>query len=163
MFPDDIKNLAKSVVIGAEAKGLTIAAAESCTGGLLSSALTAIAGSSAVVDRAFVTYSNKAKMEMLGVAELDIRKHGAVSERVARTMAIGALVHSDCSLSAGITGIAGPGGGENKPVGLVYIAVVRAGFEDGIVDKNIFKGNRDEIRMRAVGRALRLLAHAVSR
>lgn len=164
MFPSEITALAESVIITCQMKGLTIATAESCTGGLLSAALTSVPGSSEVFERGFVTYSNQAKMDMLGVAELAIQGHGAVSKRVAETMAVGALVYSGCSLSAGITGIAGPGGGsDDKPVGLVHIAVARAGFEDHIHEKHTFEGDRDEVRYQTLKRALWLLEHASSR
>ena len=123
MFPDDIDRLARKVVEAATARGRAIATAESCTGGLVSGALTAVAGSSAVVERGFVTYSNAAKAELLGVPAELIDRHGAVSEPVARAMAEGALVHSAAAVSVAVTGIAGPGGGSpDKPVGLVHFA-----------------------------------------
>lgn len=104
--------------------GLTLACAESCTGGLVSAAVTAIPGSSAVLERGFVTYSDQAKQEMLGVPAGLISDHGAVSEAVARAMAAGALDRSHADIGVSITGIAGPGGGlQHKPVGLVHFAV----------------------------------------
>ena len=112
----------------ARAAGLTIATAESCTGGLVAGALTAIAGSSDVVDRGFVTYSNAAKMQMLGVPPTLLAQHGAVSQPVAVAMAEGALKASGAGLAVSITGIAGPGGGSaDKPVGLVHFALARRG------------------------------------
>ena len=123
MFPDDIALLARQVIVAAAARNLVIATAESCTGGLVAGALTAVAGSSAVLDRGFVTYSNAAKTGMLGVPADLIASHGAVSEPVARAMATGAVDHSDATVSVSVTGIAGPGGGsDDKPVGLVHFA-----------------------------------------
>lgn len=120
--------LAKTVIELGLARGSVVATAESCTGGLIAAALTDIAGSSAVVDRGFVTYSNEAKTEMLGVPEALIREHGAVSGPVASAMVSGALDNSAADLAVSVTGIAGPGGGSaEKPVGLVYIAVQREG------------------------------------
>jgi len=127
MFPDDIQTQAAAVVAAALAQGVMLATAESCTGGLVAAALTAIAGSSGALDRGFVTYSNEAKTGMLGVPADLIATHGAVSEQVARAMAIGAVSHSRAGLAVSITGIAGPGGGsDEKPVGLVHFAVADA-------------------------------------
>lgn len=118
--------LARSIIDACTAKGVTIVTAESCTGGLIAAALTEIAGSSAVVDRGFVTYSNEAKVEMLGVRPTLIERHGAVSEEVAKAMAEGALARSPADLSVAVTGIAGPtGGSPEKPVGLVHFAAMR--------------------------------------
>jgi nicotinamide-nucleotide amidase len=125
MFPEDIQTLARQVIETAAARGLTLATAESCTGGLVAGALTGIAGSSAVVERGFVTYSNPAKTDLLGVSARLIETHGAVSEPVARAMAAGALARSLASVSVSVTGIAGPGGGTaDKPVGLVHFSAV---------------------------------------
>ena len=111
-----------------KAKKLMVATAESCTGGLVAGALTEIAGSSAVVDRGFVTYTNEAKAEMLGVPAERWRRHGAVSRETAEAMAKGALAHSRADLAVAITGIAGPGGGSaEKPVGLVHFAAASRG------------------------------------
>ena len=110
------------------ARGLKIATAESCTGGLVAAALTDIAGSSDVVDRGFVTYSNEAKQAMLGVPAATLKRHGAVSAETAAAMAAGALKNSQADLAVAITGIAGPGGGsKEKPVGLVYFAAASRG------------------------------------
>lgn len=139
-------------------RGLMAATAESCTGGLVAAALTAIAGSSAVVDRGFVTYSNEAKAEMLGVPMALIQQHGAVSEPVARAMAEGALAHSRAQVSVAITGIAGPGGGSpGKPVGLVHFAAARQGGATR-ARHHVFAGDRDSVRAQAVLAALNLLA-----
>lgn len=135
-----------------------IATAESCTGGLISGALTAISGSSAVVDRGFTTYSNEAKAEMLGVPMALIMEHGAVSEPVARAMVDGALTQSRANVAVAVTGIAGPGGGSReKPVGLVYIAVQRR-YIDAIIAKEVFAGlTRDQVREETVLKALKML------
>ena len=157
MFPDDIARLARKVVEAATARGLAIATAESCTGGLVSGALTAVAGSSAVVERGFVTYSNAAKAELLGVPAELIDRHGAVSEPVARAMAEGALVHSAAAVSVAVTGIAGPGGGSpDKPVGLVHFAAAGPG---GLVHVEHRFGDigREAVRLASVGVALDLL------
>lgn len=124
MFPEDIETLAAAVVEAALRNGVMIATAESCTGGLVAGAITGVAGSSAVFDRGFATYSNAAKSEMIGVPADLIESHGAVSEDVARAMVTGALAHSRATLAVSITGIAGPGGGsEAKPVGLVHFGI----------------------------------------
>lgn len=123
MFPPDIITLAEAVVAASRRSGLMVATAESCTGGLVAGAITAIPGSSEALDRGFVTYSNAAKAAMLGVALDLIDAHGAVSEPVARAMAQGAVAMSGAEVSVSITGIAGPGGGsDEKPVGLVHFA-----------------------------------------
>jgi nicotinamide-nucleotide amidase len=125
MFPDDIQTLARQVIDRAAARGLKLATAESCTGGLVAGALTAIAGSSAVVECGYVTYSNAAKTTLVGVPPALIDRHGAVSEPVARAMAEGAAARLGVDVSVSITGIAGPGGGSaDKPVGLVHFAAV---------------------------------------
>ncbi len=125
--------LSRRVLAAARARGLRIATAESCTGGMVAMNLTAIAGSSDVVDRGFVTYSNAAKMAMLGVPERLLAAHGAVSAEVAAAMAEGALRASDGDLAVSITGVAGPGGGSTeKPVGLVHLA---AASRDGQVNR----------------------------
>ncbi len=144
-----------------EAAGLRIATAESCTGGLVAAWLTEIPGSSTVVDRGFVTYSNVAKTEMLGVAAGLIAQHGAVSEAVARAMAEGALARSGADVAVAVTGIAGPGGATAaKPVGLVHFAVARLG-ETAVLERRYGDLGRSEIRERAVGDALALLEGAL--
>jgi len=141
-------------------KGLMLATAESCTGGLVAAQLTAIPGSSAVVERGFVTYSNEAKAEMLGVPPELIHTHGAVSEPVARAMAEGALAHSRAHLSVAITGIAGPDGGTaEKPVGLVHLATARLGGPI-LTRHHVFPGDRDAVRAQAVATALAMLEDA---
>ena len=149
---------AADVLAACRDKGELIATAESCTGGLVAAALTAVPGSSDVFERGFVTYSNAAKSEMLGVPFWLIEKHGAVSEDVARAMAGGALTHSRASLVVAVTGIAGPGGGTpEKPIGLVHFA---AGRPDGPMhhERVVFGDlGRAEVRRRSVERALTLL------
>ena len=148
--------LATNLLDRCRTANITIVTAESCTGGLLAAALTEIAGSSAVVDRGFVTYSNAAKRETLGVPLDLIERVGAVSEEVARAMAEGAARVSKCGLAISITGIAGPGGGTpEKPVGLVYIAVVRPSAATKVARK-IYAGDRHAVRGEAVAEALRL-------
>src|SRR6185295_1657558 len=128
MFPADLLQLAEDFLHVCRRKSLTVCTAESCTGGLIAALLTEIPGSSDVVERGFVTYSNAAKAEQLGVPADLIAVHGAVSEPVARTMAEGALSHSHADLAVSVTGVAGPGGGSlAKPVGLVHLAAARRG------------------------------------
>jgi nicotinamide-nucleotide amidase len=149
---------AAAVLDKARARSDLIATAESCTGGLVAAALTAIPGSSDVVDRGFVTYSNSAKSEMLGVPVWLIEKHGAVSEDVARAMAGGALIHSHATVAVAVTGIAGPSGGTpEKPVGLVHFAAARR--EGPVLHEQVLFGNlgRADIRAASVERALILL------
>lgn len=150
---------AEAVLAACRRQGWTIATAESCTGGLVAGALTAVPGSSDVVDRGFVTYSNAAKMAMLGVPLETLEAHGAVSAQTAEAMARGALQAAGTALAVSITGVAGPGGGtEAKPVGLVHFGCAR---EDGTVllrECRFGALTRDEIRARSVGVALDLLA-----
>jgi nicotinamide-nucleotide amidase len=157
MFPDDILEQARAVVAAAIGRGATVATAESCTGGLVAAALTEIAGSSAAVERGFVTYSNAAKVELLGVPAEAIETHGAVSEPVARAMAAGACERARVEASVAVTGIAGPGGGSaEKPVGLVWFAC------DGPLglrseERRFGDIGRSEVRLASVGVALGLL------
>jgi nicotinamide-nucleotide amidase len=152
---------ASAVLAAARAKGLRIATAESCTGGLLAGALTDIAGSSDVFERGFVTYSNPAKTELLGVDPALIAAYGAVSEEVAAAMAAGALAHSAADLAVSTTGIAGPGGSEFKPEGRVCFGIAGA---NGTQTKTIDFGalGRGKVRATAVDEALRLLAATIS-
>ena len=157
MFPDDVSAPARDVLAACAAAGQRVAVAESCTGGLLAACLTAIPGSSEVVERGFVTYTNQAKSELLGVPETLFTTVGAVSEEVARAMAAGALARSDADVSAAVTGIAGPGGASpGKPVGLVHVAVARAGGA-ALHERHVFTGDRDAVRLQAVRAALDLL------
>ena len=158
MLPPDVTGLATEILDVLERQGLRLAVAESCTGGLVAAALTAIAGSSAVVDRGFVTYSNQAKAEMLGVPMPLIDAKGAVSREVAVAMAEGALRNSAADISVAITGIAGPGGGSaDKPVGTVHFARAARGAATLHLHR-VFDGNRDEVRRQATLTALRLFA-----
>ena len=153
---------AKTLLDLYRAKHLRIATAESCTGGMIAAAITDIAGSSDVFERGFVTYSNEAKAQQIGVAADLIAHHGAVSVHVAREMAAGALKHSAADVAVAVTGVAGPGGGsEAKPVGLVYIAVARRDG-DPAIERHQFHGDRAAIRQATVERALEMLAEAAS-
>jgi nicotinamide-nucleotide amidase len=128
MFPEDLVNRAAALIDLCRAGGLTLATAESCTGGLIAGLITAVPGSSDVLDCGIVTYSNGAKTRLIGVPADLIQRHGAVSEEVARAMAEGALSHSAADVSVAVTGVAGPGGGTAlKPVGLVHCAAARRG------------------------------------
>jgi nicotinamide-nucleotide amidase len=158
MLDPEILERAESVLQTARKAGLQIVTAESCTGGMIAGALTAIAGSSDVVDRGFVTYSNEAKAEMLGVPEEILREHGAVSEPVARAMAYGALINTTAGLSVAVTGIAGPGGGSaEKPVGLVYLAAGRRKNSIIRIRREVFPGDRTDVRRATILTALDML------
>ncbi len=140
------------------ATGLRVATAESCTGGMIAAALTDVAGSSAVFERGFVTYSNAAKAELLGVPEASLAEHGAVSEQTARAMAEGALAHSRADVAVAVTGIAGPDGGSpDKPVGLVHFAAARTGRKTRHLAR-VFPGDRAAVRAATRETALALLA-----
>ncbi len=145
------------------ASGLKLVTTESCTGGLIAAACTALAGSSEWFERGFVTYSNAAKRDSLGVDAALIAAHGAVSEAVARAMAEGALAHSEADLAVAVTGIAGPGGGSlDKPVGTVWLAIAQRGGSTQ-VELLRLSGDRSAIREQTVLRALQaLLARALS-
>ena len=162
MIPDETRlRLAAELVERCAQQGIMVATAESCTGGMIAAAITDIAGSSAVLDRGLVTYSNQAKMEMLGVRAEIIDRHGAVSEETARAMVEGALRHSRAQLAVAVTGIAGPGGGSSdKPVGLVHLAVGRSG---GTISTRrvVFAGDRRAVRIATVETALEMLLEAI--
>jgi nicotinamide-nucleotide amidase len=148
----------------ARAKGLRLATAESCTGGLVAATLTEIAGASDVFDRGFVTYSNAAKCEMLGVAQSLIDSHGAVSAEVARAMAVGAIDRSAADIAVAVTGIAGPGGGSaEKPVGLVHFACATRGGGVDHVERRYGPISRAKIRAASVAQALKLMIAAAQR
>ncbi len=158
----DTEGLATAAAAGRAllAAGLTVVTAESCTGGGLASALTDLPGSSQWFERGYVTYSNEAKMQDLGVERVALETHGAVSAAVAEQMALGALQASGADLAVGITGVAGPEGGSlEKPVGLVYLALGRRGGGVRVV-RELFAGERAEVRRAAVAAALRLLRQA---
>jgi nicotinamide-nucleotide amidase len=143
-------------------RGLMCATAESCTGGLIAGLLTAVPGSSDVVERGFVTYSNMAKTEMLGVEAATIAAYGAVSAQTAEAMARGALARSQAHVAVAVTGVAGPGGGSaEKPVGLVFLAAA-SGSGIAVAEKRFGPLGRDDIRERTVVEALAMLRAAAS-
>ncbi len=154
---DEVERLATAVLAACRTAGVMTVTAESCTGGLVSAALTAIAGSSDVVDRGFVTYTNEAKQEMLGVPAAILAVHGAVSAETAQAMAEGALRHSRAAISVSVTGIAGPGGATpGKPVGLVHFAA-RRGDHLILREERFGAIGRAWVRQRSVLVALELL------
>lgn len=162
LFPLDVETLARLLLDEARTRGWRISTAESCTGGLIAGALTDIAGSSDVVDRGFVTYSNRAKSEMLDVPGDMIADYGAVSEPVARAMAEGALAHSSAHLAVAVTGVAGPGGGTAmKPVGLVHLAT--AAVNGSIVhrEERFIGLDRSGVRLATVRVALEMLRERI--
>ena len=155
---NDFREAAVAVLDTCRARGLKVATAESCTGGLVAGALTAIAGSSDVVDRGFVTYSNEAKHEMLGVPLETLKRYGAVSRQTAEAMASGALAKSRADLAVSITGIAGPGGGSaDKPVGLVHFAAASRSGTTMHAAKRYGDIGRDAVRHQSVLQALAML------
>ncbi|NYT30006.1 MULTISPECIES: CinA family protein [Rhizobium] len=158
LFPDDILSTAETIIRDFTAAGLMISTAESCTGGLIAGALTEISGSSAVVDRGFVTYTNSAKIEMLGVQAETLLRFGAVSEETARQMVHGALFRSRAGIAVAVTGIAGPGGGSaEKPVGLVHLAAKsRSG---ALIHRKMLYGDigRSEVRVATIRTALEMV------
>jgi nicotinamide-nucleotide amidase len=161
MFSQVLRINAETLLATARANGLKITTAESCTGGLIAGLLTEIPGSSDVVERGFVTYSNDAKEEMIGVSHDLLVAHGAVSQQVARAMAEGALNHSKADIAVAVTGIAGPGGGSTeKPVGLVHIAAARG---DSVIHRECRFGDigRTEVRIATIEVALELLSQFV--
>ncbi|MBN9526052.1 MAG: CinA family protein [Alphaproteobacteria bacterium] len=157
MIDQSLIVLAEEVLRACRGAGLTLATAESCTGGLISGCLTEVAGSSDVVERGFVTYSNLAKTEMLGVPAALIALHGAVSEPVARAMVEGALVHSNADIAVAVTGVAGPGASESKPAGRVHLAVVRRGGQVGHLQRDYGSIGRNRVRQATIRDALEML------
>ncbi len=156
-LPADLLDLAKEVLAAAKASRKRIVTAESCTGGLIASCLTAIPGSSTAVEGGFITYSNESKSRFLGVPRDALASHGAVSDVVASAMAEGALAQASADIAIAVTGIAGPGGGtKEKPVGLVFMALAQTDT-DAVVKRYIFAGTRTDVRRAAVGAALELL------
>jgi nicotinamide-nucleotide amidase len=154
--------IAADILTAARAKGIRIATAESCTGGMVAAALTDIAGSSDVFDRGFVTYSNDAKIDMLGVQPTTLVAHGAVSEQIAQEMAEGALTHANATLAVSITGIAGPGGSEFKPEGRVCFGLAQSGHPTQTQTVEFGPLGRAVVRAAAAEYALGLLAHALN-
>jgi nicotinamide-nucleotide amidase len=162
MFPDDLVRDAEVLVHRLIQRRLTIAAAESCTGGLIAGLLTEIPGASAAVERGFVTYSNAAKTELLGVPAATLDEHGAVSRETALAMAAGALLRAPVDIAVAVTGVAGPGGGTAmKPVGLVHLAVARKG--QPVLHQECRFGDigRTPIRIATVREALALIRAAL--
>ncbi|MGF1658644.1 MAG: CinA family protein [Rubrimonas sp.] len=151
---------ARAALTALKARGLKVALAESCTGGLVSAALTDIPGSSAVVERGFVTYSNEAKSDLLGVPPDLIARFGAVSEAVARAMAEGALAASRADVAVAVTGVAGPGGSDRKPEGLVHFACARRGADTVETRREFGALGRARVREASVGQALDMLSDA---
>lgn len=157
VIDDPTLEVAAALLQACRERGLRLAMAESCTGGLISAVLTSVPGSSDVLERSFVTYANLAKTEMLGVPDSLLAAVGAVSEPVARAMAEGALAHSRGDLAGAVTGIAGPGGGTPaKPVGLVHMAAARLGVPTRHASR-VFAGTRDEVRLQAAAMVLVML------
>ena len=159
----DITQLAENIIDKARQKTVMIALAESCTGGMVAAALTDISGSSAALDRGFVTYSNQAKIDVLGVSNGTLTQHGAVSEQTARAMVEGTLIAAPMAdLALSVTGIAGPGGGDqDKPVGLVHFACQRRDSPQ-IHAMHIFSGDRYMVRQQAVLTALMMIGDALA-
>lgn len=152
----DIKAIAEQIVEKASLSGKTISTAESCTGGMIASAITSISGSSKIFGYGFITYSNEAKLTLLDVPADIIKAKGAVSEEVALSMSYGALMKSGADLALSVTGIAGPTGGtKSKPVGLVYISISTK--SNSFVNKFLFEGNRDQIRNEALSKGLSMI------
>ena len=151
---EELETLAQTLGQQLQAAGLMLATAESCTGGWIAKVVTDIPGSSGWLDRGFVTYSNAAKREMLGVAVATLERHGAVSEAVVREMALGALARSQARVAVAVSGIAGPGGGSaEKPVGTVCLAWALPGREP-VTRRECFDGDREAVRRQTVRRAL---------
>ena len=157
IYPHSISKIANELITICKHRGFKIATAESCTGGLIAGSLTAVSGSSAVFERGFNTYSNESKCELLNVPLGDIETFGAVSEKIAEKMAVGALKNAPVNLTVAVTGIAGPEGGTpNKPVGTVHIASACSG---GVTLKKmfLFEGDRETIRLDTVKEALKIM------
>lgn len=157
-WPEDIEQKARALIATFSERGLMVATAESCTGGLIVGALTEVSGSSSVVDRGFVTYTNDAKIQMLGVDPATLAAHGAVSRQTAVEMARGALSHSQADIAVAVTGIAGPSGGtDEKPVGLVHLAAASRG--GSVLHREMRYGDigRDAVRLATVRTALDML------
>jgi nicotinamide-nucleotide amidase len=162
MFATPLVDEARRLLAAYRRLGLTISTAESLTGGLIAALLTEIPGSSEVLERGFVTYSNAAKSESLGVADALLAMHGAVSGPVAGAMAEGALAHSRAEIAISVTGLAGPGGGSaTKPVGLVHLALARRGAETLLSEHRFGDVGRDRVRAQALDAALALLWRAL--
>ena len=161
MFSDKLVKLAEKVILACKKHNLRLATAESCTGGLIAGCLTSISGASDVLQYGYVTYTNQAKINLLGVSANILSEHGAVSETVSRSMANGAIMSGNADISVSVTGIAGPDGGSNKkPVGLVHISVARQNYKT-LHERHLFDGDREAIRLLSVTMALKLLLKQV--
>lgn len=162
MFSDKIQSLSSQVIEKSAEKNFRISTAESCTGGLIISALTEISGSSKVVNSGYITYSNEAKIKQVNVQKETLEKYGAVSEQTVTQMAKGAQINSGSHITVAVSGIAGPtGGSAEKPVGLVYFAFC-IGEKNATFEK-VFKGNRNEIRMQTVETALSFIEEELNK
>jgi len=162
MFAPELLERAAKVLDLAKAKDLRIATAETCTAGLVSSCLTSVPGASKIFERGYVLYHDSAKATGLGVPEAVSKQHGAVSAEVTQGLAEGALSHSTAGAAVAVTGYAGPGGGNAKnPVGTVYVAAARKGAKT-LVERHLFAGDRDTVRMQAVGAALGVLLRSLA-
>ena len=160
-FPDALLARAAALIELCRARQIMLATAESCTGGLVAALLTEVAGSSAVIDRGLVTYSNEAKIEMLGVPEQTLANYGAVSQQTAEAMAAGALARSHAQAAVSITGIAGPGGGtDEKPVGLVHFGFATGSRTDH-AERKFGDIGRSAIRLASVSQALAMIEHGL--
>ncbi len=163
MFPEDLVDDARKLLERLRAQQKMLVTAESCTGGLIAGLFTEIAGSSDVVERGYVTYSNAAKMSCLGVSEDLLAKHGAVSAEVARAMAQGALANSQADVAVSVTGVAGPGGGSaEKPVGLVHFGAALKGGQIVHLERRFGDIGRSPIRLASVKAALSLIGCVIS-
>ena len=161
IYPDSLSRIANELIITCKRRGFRIATAESCTGGLIAGSLTSVAGSSAVFECGFITYSNDSKNKILDVLSSDIDKFGAVSETVVCQMAEGALKNASAQLTAAVTGVAGPDGGSpDKPVGTVYVASACLGRKTRN-QRFTFKGDREKIRLDTVEAALIMMLENV--
>ena len=157
MIADTLLAEAETVLDACRANGIRLATAESCTGGLIAATLTAVAGASDVLDRGFVTYTNEAKHDLIGVPMTTIEAHGAVSEEVARAMAEGALARSRATIAVSVTGLTGPGGGSaEKPVGTVCFGLAKTG-EPAATERRVFPGDRAAIRAAAVAHVFAMI------
>jgi len=157
MIADTLLAEAETVLDACRAKGIRLATAESCTGGLIAATLTAVAGASDVLDRGFVTYTNEAKHDLVGVPMTTIEAHGAVSEEVARAMAEGTLARSRATIAVSVTGLTGPGGGSaEKPVGTVCFGLAKMG-EPAAAERRVFPGDRAAIRAAAVAHVFAMI------
>ena len=162
MFPHTALDRAAQALQLASAQAIRIATAETCTAGLVSSCLTSVPGASKSFERGFVLYHDSAKTTGLGLPEAASREYGPVSAEVTKGLAEGALAHSTAGVSVAVTGYAGPGGGNEKnPVGTVYVAAARTGAET-LAERHVFSGDRDAVRIQAVGAALTLLVRRLS-